>query len=59
MKVQRITEVVARSEDGDELRLRYANRGEPYREGAEVVFFGLEWVKAESPWQDARAEEPG
>lgn len=30
------TEIVAKSEDGEELRVSYSNRGEPYREGCEV-----------------------
>ncbi len=35
--MQRNTEIIAKSEDeGNELRIRYSNRGEPYREGCEV-----------------------
>lgn len=34
--MQQTTEIVARGEDGEEFRLRYSNRGEPYREGCDV-----------------------
>jgi hypothetical protein len=36
MKIKQTTEIIARGEDGEEFRLRYSNRGEPYREGCEV-----------------------
>jgi hypothetical protein len=36
MRMQQTTEIVARGEDGEEFRLRYSNRGEPYREGCDV-----------------------
>jgi hypothetical protein len=37
MKVNRISEIIARSEDGEELRLSYSNKGEPYREGCNIT----------------------
>ena len=37
MKITQISKhIVASSEDGDEMRITYANRGEPYREGCEI-----------------------
>ena len=37
MKVVRdISKIIAYGENGEELRLTYDNRGEPYREGASV-----------------------
>ena len=36
MRIKQINEIVARSEDGEELRITYSNRGEPYREGCDV-----------------------
>lgn len=36
MKLNRIQEVIAKGENGSELRLRFANRGEPYREGYQI-----------------------
>jgi hypothetical protein len=36
MKMQQTTEIVSRGEYGEEFRLRYSNRGEPYREGCDV-----------------------
>ena len=36
MKINQGTQIVARGEDGETLRLMYSNRGEPYREGCDV-----------------------
>ena len=37
MRVNRINEIIAKSEDGEELRISYTNRGEPYREGCDIT----------------------
>lgn len=31
--------VIARGEDGEELKIGYSNRGEPYKQGAEIELF--------------------
>lgn len=46
MKMQRGSQIVARGEDGETLRVVYSNRGEPYREGCE-----FEVLIATDPWQ--------
>lgn len=55
MNVRETKHIVATGEDGEELRVIYSNRGEPYREGCavELMLATDEWTPSVSIFLEA------